>query len=151
MKFLFTLFLFATCAARAQSRLALTKSLDSIFQAVIKPDEPGAAVLVVKNNIVIYKKGFGLADIKTKKRVTTKTLFNVGSITKTFVAYGILELARDGKLSLEDGLYKYFPDFKNEKIAKKVKLYHLLTHSSGIPDNRQVEKDSIFYLTAKDP
>ena len=151
MKFLLTLFLFATLAAKAQSHLALTKNLDSIFQSVIKPDEPGAAVLLVKNNVVIYKKGFGLADIKTKKRVTTKTLFNVGSITKTFVAYGILELARDGKLSLEDDLYKYFPDFKSEKIAKRVKLYHLLTHSSGIPDNRKIDKDSIFYLTAKDP
>jgi len=68
MKFLLAFFLFATLSAKAQSRLALTKSLDSIFQSLIKPDEPGAAVLLVKNNVVIYKKGFGLADIKTKKK-----------------------------------------------------------------------------------
>ena len=82
--------------------------------------------------------------------VTTKTLFKIGSISKTFVAYGILKLAQQNKLSLDDNIYKFFPDFKNEEIAKKVKLYHLLTHTSGIPDNRQVSKDPVFYLTAKD-
>jgi CubicO group peptidase (beta-lactamase class C family) len=99
---------------------------------------------------VIWQKGFGIADIKTKEPITTKTLFNVGSISKTFVAYGILKLAKEGRLSLNDDLYKYFPDFKNAAIAKKVKLYHLLTHTSGIPDNRPVKEQHDFYLTAKD-
>lgn len=125
-------------------------SLDSLFQSYFKPGEPGGAVLLVKNNNVIYQQGFGIADINTKEPITTKTLFNIGSISKTFVAYGILNLAREGKLSLDDGLYKYFPDFKNAAIAKKVKLYHLLTHTSGIPDSRKVNEEREFYLTAKD-
>jgi CubicO group peptidase (beta-lactamase class C family) len=66
------------------------------------------------------------------------------------VAYGILKLASENKLSLGDDLYKYFPDFKKPSIAKRVKLYHLLTHSSGIPDNRPVSKEHEYYLTAKD-
>ncbi|MEJ7589252.1 MAG: serine hydrolase domain-containing protein [Ferruginibacter sp.] len=74
----------------------MTKSLDSIFQIAIKAYEPGGAVLLVKNNTVVYKKGFGIADIKTKEKITAKTLFNVGSISKTFVAYGILRLAKEG-------------------------------------------------------
>lgn len=123
---------------------------DSLFQSYFKPDEPGGAVLLVKNGEVIYKKGFGIADINTQEPVTTQTLFNTGSISKTFVAYGILKLASEGKLSLTDDLYKYFPDFKNKAIAKKVKLYHLLTHTSGIPDSRQVQNNHDFYLTAKD-
>jgi CubicO group peptidase (beta-lactamase class C family) len=134
----------------AQQAKQITMNLDSLFQSYFKPGEPGGAVLLVKNNKVIYQKGFGIADIHTKKPITTKTLFNVGSITKTFVAYGILKLAKENKLSLDDNLYKYFPDFKNETIAKKVKLYHLLTHTSGIPDNRPVEQQHDFYLTAKD-
>ncbi|QLZ69692.1 serine hydrolase [Legionella sp. PC1000] len=94
--------------------------------------------------------GFGLADMKTKQPINTKTLFNVGSISKTFVAYGILKLAKERKLSLDDELYKYFTDFKNTEIVKKVKLYHLLTHTSGIPDIRPVKEQHDFYLTAKD-
>ena len=136
--------------AFSQSSEKIGQRLDSLFQTVFKPGEPGGAVLLVKNGKIIYKKGFGIADIETKKRITTNTLFNVGSISKTFVAYGILRLAQEGRLSLEDNLYKFFPDFKDASIAKKVKLYHLLTHTSGLPDNRKVDEDSVFYLTAKD-
>ena len=124
--------------------------LDSVFQSWFSSNEPGGAILLVKNNRIIYQKGFGIADINTKEPITTKTLFNVGSISKTFVAYGILKLAKEGKLLLDDDLNKYFPDFKNKTIAGKIKLYHLLTHSSGIPDSRKVEAEKEFYLTAKD-
>ena len=125
-------------------------SIDSLFQSWFRPGEPGGAVLLVKDNKIVYQAGFGVADISTKEPISAQTLFNVGSISKTFVAYGILNLASEKKLSLEDGLYKYFPDFKNEEIAKKVKLYHLLTHTSGIPDSRKVEEEKEFYLVAKD-
>ncbi len=137
-------------AARSQGQASLTHSLDSFFQSVFKSAEPGGAVLIVKDNKIIYQKGFGVADIKTKAPINTKTLFNVGSISKTFVAFGILRLAQEGKLSLDDDLYKYFPDFKNPAIAKKIKLYNMLTHTSGLPDSRKVKEDSVFYLTAKD-
>ena len=128
----------------------IDQRLDSLFQTVFKNGEPGGAVLLVKNGQIIYKKGFGIADIQTNEPITSKTLFNIGSASKTFVAYGILKLAQEGKLSLDDDLYKYFPDFKDPAIAKKIKLYHLLTHTSGLPDSRKVEEDSVFYLTAKD-
>jgi CubicO group peptidase (beta-lactamase class C family) len=148
-RFLF-LFLLVPAGIIAQQGKKITMSLDSLFQSYFKPGEPGGAVLLVKDNKVIYQNGIGIADIQTKEPITAKTLFNVGSISKTFVAYGILKLAKEGKLSLEDNLYKYFPDFKNETIAKKIKLYHLLTHTSGIPDSRPVKEQHDFYLTAKD-
>jgi len=129
---------------------AVEKNLDRIFDSVFKAGEPGGAVLLAKDGKIIYRKGFGVADINTKENITANTLFNVGSISKTFVAFGILKLAKEGKLSLEDDLFKYFPDFKDSSIAKKIKLYHLLTHSSGLPDIRKVAEDSVFYLTAKD-
>jgi CubicO group peptidase (beta-lactamase class C family) len=59
-------------------------------------------------------------------------------------------LREEGKLSLDDPLETYFPEFKNPDIAKKVKIYHLLNHSSGLADSRRVAEDSVFYLTAKD-
>jgi CubicO group peptidase (beta-lactamase class C family) len=150
MRCIYFLLLLIPACIQAQPAKQITMSFDSLFQYYFNSGEPGGAVLLVKNGKIIYQKGFGIANIKTKEPITTKTIFNVGSISKTFVAYGILKLANEGKLSLEDDLYKYFPDFKNETIAKKVKLYHLLTHTSGIPDSRPVKEQHDFYLTAKD-
>lgn len=141
------LVIFSNCN---QSQVSLQKKLDMFFDSVFVPGEPGAAVLIAQNDKVIYRKGFGIADIKTREPITSHTLFNLGSISKTFVAYGILKLAQEGKLTLEDELSKYFPDFKDTILAKKVKIHHLLTHTSGLPDNRKVSSDSVFYLTAKD-
>ncbi len=136
--------------ANAQINSSFTLTIDSVFNSFFKAGEPGGAVLIAKDDKVVYQKGFGIADINTKEPITAKTLFNIGSISKTFVAYGILKLAKENKLSLEDNLYKYFPDFKNAAIAKKVKILHLLTHTSGLPDSRKVKEEHAFYLTAKD-
>jgi CubicO group peptidase (beta-lactamase class C family) len=141
--------LFLSVSVHAQNAL-LTKSLDSLFEKTFNPSDPGGAILIAKEGKIIYAKGFGVEDINTKKTITTKTLFNVGSISKTFVASAILHLASEGKLSINDDIYKYFPDFKNKEIAKKIKIYHLLTHTSGLPDSRKIVEDSVFYLTAKD-
>ena len=127
-----------------------SSDLDKIFDSVFKATEPGGAVLIAKDGKIIYEKGFGVEDITTKKLIDNNTLFNVGSISKTFVAFGILQLAKENKLSIDDDIYKYFPDFKDSSIAKKIKIHHLLTHSSGLPDIRNVQGDSVFYLSAKD-
>jgi len=124
--------------------------LDLYFDSVFIKNEPGGAVLVAQEGKVIYSKGFGVADIKTNEAITTNTLFNVGSVSKTFVAYGILKLAKENKLSIEDELYKYFPNFKDSTIPHKVKLKHMLTHTSGLPNLRKTVEDSAFYITAKD-
>ena len=147
------IFLFAiiillnSCNTKSSS---YSSDFDKIFDSVFKANEPGGAVLIAKNGKVIYEKGFGIEDLQTKKPISSHTLFNVGSISKTFVAFGILQLAKENKLSLDDDIAKYFPDFKNSSIAKKVKIHHLLTHTSGLPDIRKVSENSVFYLTAKD-
>lgn len=128
----------------------LTARLDSIISHNFKENEPGGSIFIQKGNHVLYAKSFGLADLGSKKRFTDKTISNTGSISKTFVAYGILILQKQGKLSIEDSIIKYFPDIKNKEIGKKIRIKHLLTHTSGLPDSRGVDKDSIFYLTAKD-
>jgi CubicO group peptidase (beta-lactamase class C family) len=129
---------------------AFENEIDSIFRPVFNDSEPGGAIMIVKYDSVAFEKGYGLADLNTKERITTKTLFNTGSISKTFVSNTILSLAMDGKLSLNDSLYKYFPDFKNTELAKKVRIHHLLTHTSGLPDNRRELLDSVFLISAKD-
>ena len=133
-----------------QQTMTTEDKLDKLFDSLFKNDAPGGAVLIAKDGKTIYSKGFGLADIKTKEAITPATLFNVGSISKTFVAYGMLKLAKENKLSLEDELYKYFPNFKDSTIPHKVKLKHMLTHTSGLPNLRKTVEDSAFYITAKD-
>jgi CubicO group peptidase (beta-lactamase class C family) len=128
----------------------LADRLDAYFSARFPQDEPGAAVMIVKGDSVVFARGYGLADLGTREPITTRTLFNLGSISKTFVASAVLILQEHGKLSVEDSLIQYFPDFKNKDIARQVRIKHLLTHTSGLPDRRQVSKDTVFYLTARD-
>src|SRR5690606_1458398 len=82
--------------------------------------------------------------------IDENTIFNTGSISKTFVSNGVLMLEEANLLSLEDSLYQYFEDFDQDDIAKKVKIKHLLSHTSGFPDSRKVDENFEFYLTAKD-
>lgn len=128
----------------------MTVHLDSLFSSYFKPGDPGGAVLIARGDEILYKNGFGIADLNTKEQISPQTIFNLGSISKTFVAYGILKLANEKKISLDDDLLKYFSDFADEGIAKKVRIVHLLTHTSGLPDNRHVKENHDFYLWAKD-
>jgi len=126
------------------------QKLDSWFAEQYPENDPGGAVLIARGDSILFSGAWGLADLSTKEKVSTNTLFNLGSISKTFVANAILQLRNEGKLSLDDSLIKYFPDFKNKSIGEKVKIKHLLTHTSGLPDIRFPYRDSVFYLTAKD-
>jgi CubicO group peptidase (beta-lactamase class C family) len=126
------------------------QEIDTVFADAFDSSTPGGAVLIMKEDKVLFAKGYGVADLTTQEKITPQTLFNTGSISKTFVAFVILDLANEGKLSLQDSLAKYFHDFKNETIANKVKIHHLLTHTSGLPNNRRTYLDSIALLTAKD-
>ncbi len=111
---------------------------------------PGYAMKVISHDMPVFESYVGVEDVNSKRPISENSLFNVGSITKTFVAFAILNLADEGKLKLSDSLIKFFPDFKNKEIGKHVRIYHLLTHSSGLPDNRHPYQDSIYYLTADD-
>ncbi len=112
--------------------------------------DPGYAILMTSWDSTVMESYYGVEDITTRKAISAQSLFNIGSISKTFVAYAILNLAQEGKLSLTDSLIKFFPKFKNPAIGNQVRIYHLLTHTSGLPDNRPVTEDSIYYLTADD-
>jgi CubicO group peptidase (beta-lactamase class C family) len=139
-----------SCTEKKKDTSAFFTRLDSLLSKEWNGENPGGAVLVVQSGQVVFSKGFGLADLNSKEPITQKTLFNLGSISKTFIANGILLLANEGKLSVEDSLIKYFPGFKNKAIGSKIKIKHLLTHTSGLPDNRNVNTDTVFYLSAKD-
>jgi CubicO group peptidase (beta-lactamase class C family) len=115
----------------AQAKAARTpqQRIDAATAKVLKPDGPGAAVLVAENGKIVFEKGYGLANIEHCVPVTPDTKFRIGSITKQFTAAAILKLVEEGKLSLDDKVSKFIPDFPRGDI---VTIHHLLTHTSGI-------------------
>lgn len=131
--------------SNAQALEELVKRYDQTFE----DNEPGGMVLVKKGTDIIWQKAYGLANIETREKITENTIFNTGSISKTVVAYGILILAERGKLSINDAINDYF-DFENPAITQNITIKHLLTHTSGLPDVRNVRSKPTFYLTAKD-
>jgi CubicO group peptidase (beta-lactamase class C family) len=134
---------------RAGEDIELTAALDTLF-ADMKADDPGGSFLIMKDGKELWSASYGLADIETGEEFSRKTVANIGSISKTFVAYGILILHQQGRLSLDDRISSYFPDFTNMEIAEKVRIIHLITHTSGLPDSRNVSEALDFYLTADD-
>ena len=105
------------------------KMADALFSGLIKADDAGAAVLVAQDGKILFEKGYGLADREHHVAVTKETKFRICSVTKQFTAAAILKLQEEGKLSVNDKLSKYIPDFPR---GDKVTLHHLLTHTSGI-------------------
>ena len=91
---------------------------------------PGLALEIIRNGKCIKRAGYGMANLEWQTRVTPQTVFEIGSITKQFTAAGILLLAEDGKLSLDDRISLYLKD--TPESWKDITLRHLLTHTSGI-------------------
>src|SRR6267154_1872089 len=102
-----------TIACSPSKEEKVSHEIDQLFSNEFKSDEPGGAVLIMKEGKIIFEKGYGIADLKTKEKVTPQTIFNIGSISKSFVWNATLILQEEGKLSIENSLAKYFPGFKN--------------------------------------
>lgn len=101
------------------------------FNSLVSSNDAGVAVLVAQNGKILLEKGYGLADREHHVAVTTETKFRICSVSKQFTAAAILKLQEEGKLSVNDKLSKYIPDFPR---GDEVTLHHLLTHTSGIPN-----------------
>ncbi len=145
----FLLFCFLMNCLNAQEGI-LHKNIEEVFASSFSTNAPGGVILVQKKDKVLFLKSYGLANIETGEKITKNTVFNTGSISKTFVANGILILAEEGKLSLTDRISKYFPDFNHPVISDSVTIKHLLSHTSGLPDVRRVSENPEFYISAKD-
>ncbi len=110
----------------------IEKSVDAIFTDFDGIDKPGAAVAVVQNGEVIFKKGYGSANLEYDIPVTPKTIFHVASISKQFTVFALLLLAEEGKVSLDDPIQKYIPEVPD--FGEEITLRHLATHTSGMRD-----------------
>jgi len=122
------------CACQKSIESEEARQLDSLCRQLFPADEPGAAVLVVKGDTILFDRGYGLADLNTRKPIDGNTFFNIASISKQFTAVAILQLVDEGKLSLNDAVAQYFAF--PYALWKEVWIRHLLSQSSGVPDLR---------------
>ncbi|CAM3831410.1 serine hydrolase [Elizabethkingia miricola] len=107
----------------------LSDKLSKYMQAQTDVNGFGGTVLIARKDTVLLQEAYGLADYEWNIKNTIDTKFQLASVTKQFTATAILQLAEKGKLSLDDKLNKFFPDFPN---AESVTIHMLLSHSSGL-------------------
>jgi CubicO group peptidase (beta-lactamase class C family) len=110
---------------------AIDKQIDTLFSGY-NSTTPGVAVAVVKDGKIIFKKGYGTANLEYDLPVTPKTVFQIASVSKQFTAFSIYLLEKQGRISLEDDIRKYLPEVPD--FGKTVRIKHLLAHTSGIKD-----------------
>ena len=103
-----------------------------ILEKMSRTKIPGLSISIVKDGETIYSRGFGFRNIDRALPATEATVYGIGSITKSFTALSILKLRERGLLDLDDPIDKYVPIELKAK-GESIKIWNLLTHSSGIP------------------
>ena len=120
----------AAAPAAAPSDAEIGRQFDALLTPLFPADGPGAAVLVARDGKVLYRKGFGLADLETRQAVAPEDVFRIGSVTKQFTSALIMRLVERGKIGLADDITKYLPDYPTQ--GHKITIENLLNHTSGI-------------------
>jgi len=108
------------------------EQVDKVFAEWDSTVSPGCALSVIKDGKIIYKRGYGMADLDHDIPINTETVFHVASISKQFTAAAILLLAQEGKLSLDDDVRKYIPELPDFGVL--ITIRHLIHHTSGLRD-----------------
>ena len=114
---------------------SIIKKIDSLFSRYTTTT-PGCAVAIIKNQEVVFKKGYGMSNLEYNIPITPSSVFHIASESKQYVAFCMLLLEQQGKLSLDDDIRKYLdyvPDF-----GKQITIRHLIHHTSGLRDQWQL-------------
>ena len=109
-----------------------TKKIDQLFEKWPGNNGPGYTIGIVRNDSLIYSKGYGMANLEYAIPNKPETIYHMASVSKQFTAYCIMLLEQQGKLKLDDDVRKYLPWFPD--LQKKITILHLLNHTSGIRD-----------------
>jgi CubicO group peptidase (beta-lactamase class C family) len=132
------IFLFVIVNATFSQSLGdgVIKRIDQLFGNWNRSDGPGCAIGIVRNDSILYSKGYGMANVETGLKNTSETIYQTASISKQFTAYSIVLLVKAGKLNLDDDIHKYiswFPDLK-----ETITIRNLLNHTSGIREDQEL-------------
>src|SRR5262249_42660171 len=121
-----TLVLLLTVAVSARA----DKVDDYVKAEMEKQHVPGVSIAVIKDLKVVKAEGYGLANVELSVAAKPETVYRIGSLSKQFIATGIMLLVQDGKIALDDPVSKYLEGTPN--TWKTITIRHLLTHTSGI-------------------
>ena len=124
-------FLLLLCLPSLWAAATPSEKAAALLAGLIETNDPGLAVMVAQNGKILFEQGCGLADREHHVPIRPQTTFLIASLTKQFTAAAILKLQEEGKLSVNDKLSKYLPNFPR---GDEVTLRHLLTHTSGLHD-----------------
>lgn len=144
-----------TASAGAQPGVPPIRSLaqlqDSLRAVMAREHIPGMMLTLVSHDSILFEGGLGLADVAARRPVTAHTLFRIGSVTKTFVAAGLLQLIEQGKLHLNDEVHKIAPEIPIDnpwEATDPVRVVHLLEHTAGFDD---MAFNHLYNTTPTDP
>ena len=110
-----------------------------MLRLMTKYNVPGAALALIKDSRIVLEKGYGFRDLAAQAPVTTATLFNIGSISKSFTALGVAQLVDQHQVDLDAPVIRYIPDLRlsDPQATQAVTLRRLLSHTSGFPADEQ--------------
>lgn len=108
------------------------KQIDQIMARFNSISSPGASIAVMKDGKIVFRKGYGCAELEYDIPITASTVFHIASVSKQFTAFAILMLESEGKLSINDDVRKYIPEVPD--FGKVITLNHLIHHTSGLRD-----------------
>lgn len=111
---------------------SLEAKVDRVFAEWDKPDSPGAALSVIRDGEIIYKRGYGIANLEYDIPIAPTTIFDIASVSKQFAGFAIATLLHEGKLSLDDDIRMHLPDVPD--FGTKITIRHLVHHTSGLRD-----------------
>jgi len=106
--------------------------IDKVFSRWAKYDSPGAALAIVSGGEVVYKQGYGMANLEYDVPISPNTIFHVASVSKQFTAMAVALLVEDGLLSLDDNIRDHLPEVPD--FGPAITLRHLAHHTSGLRD-----------------
>jgi hypothetical protein len=110
--------------------ITAAEKVDELLAKYNNSDALGIAVAIVKDGRVVYKKGFGIANLEYRIPITSASVFHIASVSKQFTVFSILLLEKEGKLSLDDDIRKYISELPD--YGYKITLRNLANHASGI-------------------
>lgn len=111
---------------------SLEAKVDQVFAEWDKPDSPGAALSIIKEGKIIYKRGYGMANLEYDIPIAPTTIFDIASVSKQFAGFAIATLLHEGKLSLDDDIRTHLPHVPD--FGKRITIRHLVHHTSGLRD-----------------
>lgn len=104
---------------------------------------PGLSIGIIRNDSIIYNKGFGVRSIKSNSLVTENTIFHTASLSKLFTALAAMKLIEQNAITIDDKLVEILPELSyNDKRVEKITIKNLLNHTSGLPDIRNYHWDN---------